>query len=342
KLRALNAIRFGAEYNYSKDKTGYTRYNGESYPFNLTENIKAGFAEMDFYLSSVLAAKLGGRVEHSSVLNKTNFAPRTSIAYKLNKGTQVSLAYGIFYQNPETKYLPSTADLQFMKASHYIVQFQRMRSGQTFRTEIYYKRYKNLIKTGIVNNRETAIGNSGFGSAKGIEFFWRDKKSIKEFDYWISYSFLDTKRNFLNFPFAITPNFAARHTGSIILKKFVQQLKMNLNGSYNFASGRPYYYIGYDGMDYKFNERGMTPDYHNVSFSVNYLPFIGKKDAKSFVVYVFHVSNVFNFRQTYGYQYSTSGHRKEAIVPPSRMFLFIGAFLSFGIDRSDEVINNTL
>jgi hypothetical protein len=161
-------------------------------------------------------------------------------------------------------------------------------------------------------------------------------------DYWISYSFLDTKRDFLNFPTATTPNFAARHTASLIVKKFVQKLKMNLNGSYNFASGRPYYNIGFDGANYKFNDQGRTPEYHNVSFSINYLPFIGKKNAKVFDVYVLQISNIFNIRQTYGYQYSYNGLRKQAIVPPSRMFVFIGAFLSFGVDRSDEVINSGL
>ncbi|MEI2740427.1 MAG: hypothetical protein V9F01_16765 [Chitinophagaceae bacterium] len=41
------------------------------------------------------------------LLDKTNIAPRFSVAYKLGKGSQASLAYGIFYQDPERRYLPS-------------------------------------------------------------------------------------------------------------------------------------------------------------------------------------------------------------------------------------------
>jgi len=281
-------------------------------------------------------------MERSSLLDKTNIAPRFSIAYKLGKGSQASIAYGIFYQDPERRYLPSPNPLTFMKATHYIAQYQKVASGQSFRTEIFYKKYDNLVKTGTVNFRESAINNNGFGDAKGIEFFWRDKKTIKDLDYWISYSYLDTKRDFLNFPFAIAPNFAAKHTSSLVIKKFVQKVKTNVNFAYNYASGRPYYNIRYDGTNYKFNDRGTIPDYHNVSFSLNYLPSIGKKDAKAFAVYVFQVSNIFNIKQTYGYTYSYNGLRKEAIVPTSRMFVFIGAFISFGVDRSDEVINNGL
>ena len=117
---------------------------------------------------------------------------------------------------------------------------------------------------------------------------------------------------------------------------------MNFNGSYNYASGRPYYNIVPDGAGFKFGDRGRVPDFHNVSFAINYLPKIGKKDAKSFAVYVLQVSNVFNIPQTFGYQYSYNGLRKQAIVPPSRMFVFIGAFISFGIDQTEDVINNNL
>lgn len=342
KLKGLSAFRFGTEYNLGNDKSIYTAYDGQKYPDTIKGHVNAVFGEADVYATNSLALKGGFRIEYSSLLDKTNIAPRFSIAYKLGKGSQASVAYGIFFQDPERRYLPSPNGLSFMKATHYIVQYQKVANGQSFRAEVFYKKYDDLVKTGNVNFRESAVNNNGFGDAKGIEFFWRDKKSIKDLDYWISYSYLDTKRDFLNFPFAITPNFAAKHTSSLVVKKFVQKIKTNLNFAYNYASGRPYYNIQEDGNNYKFNDRGTIPDYHNVSFSLNYLPSIGKKDAKSFAVYVFQVSNIFNIKQTYGYTYSYNGYRKEAIVPTSRMFVFIGAFISFGVDRSDEVINNGL
>ena len=342
RLKGLSAFRFGSEYNYSRDKLMYTAYDGQTFPGNLKGHIHAAFAEADIYVTHGLAAKAGTRFEYSSVVDRINLAPRFSLAYKLGKGTQASLAYGIFYQDPERRYLPSDQPLEFMKATHYIAQFQRVVNQQSFRTEIFYKKYDKLIKTSFNNGQETAVNNNGFGDAKGIEFFWRDKKTFKNIDYWISYSYLDTKRDFLNFPYAIAPNFAAKHTASLVVKRFVQNWKMNLNGAYNYASGRPYYHIMYDSGIPKFNDRGKIPDYHNVSFAINYLPFIGKQNPKSYTVWVLQVSNIFNIKQTYGYQYSYHGLRKEPIVPTSRMFVFVGAFISFGVDRSDEIINNAL
>jgi len=342
KLKGLSAFRFGAEYNYSQDKVRYKDYNGNEFPSALKEQIKSLFAEGDIYATNDIAVKAGLRMEHSSLLDQTNIAPRASVAYKLGKGSQASIAYGVFYQNPERRYLPSPNALDFMKATHYILQYQKVLNQQSLRLEAFYKKYKGLVKTGVVGFTEAAVSNAGFGDAKGVELFWRDKKTFKNFDYWISYSFLDTKRDFLNFPFAITPNFAAKHTASLVAKKFVQPWKLNLNAAYNFASGRPYYNIRLDGSQYKFTDRGTIPSYHNVSFAINYLPFIGKENAKTFAVYVLQVSNIFNIKQTYGYQYSYNGLRKQEILPTSRMFVFIGAFISFGVDRSDEVMNNAL
>lgn len=342
KLKGLSAIRFGGEYNYSKEESTYKAFDNQQYPFDVKERLLSGFAEADVYITNSIAFKAGGRVEHSALLDRTNIAPRLSLAYKFNKQEQASVAYGVFYQNPERRYLPSGADLLFSKATHYIAQYMKTTGKVTFRAEVFYKKYDDLVKTSVVNGRDIAVNNNGYGDARGIEFFWRDKKNIKDVDYWISYSYLDTKRDFLNFPYAIRPGFAAKHTASLIVKKFVSAWKMNLNGSYNYASGRPYYNIYYDGFENKFSDRGKTPDFHNVSFSINYLPFIGKKNPKVYDVYVLQVSNIFNLKQVYSYQYSFDGLRKQAVGPTSRMFVYLGVFLSFGVDRSDEVINNGL
>jgi vitamin B12 transporter len=342
RLAGLSILRFGSEYNYTVEKPLYTLYNGEKIAATITEKTSAAFAETDIYVTNDLAAKVGIRAEHASILEKWNVAPRISLAYKLGEAGQASLAYGTFYQNPETRYLPALAPLTYAKATHYIAQYQRSANDRTLRTEVFYKKYDHLLKTAVQDYRERAAGSFGFGDAKGFEVFWRDRKTVKGVDYWISYSYLDTKRNFLNFPYAIQPAFAGKHTASLVVKKFVQPWKTQFNAAYNYASGRPYYFIEPVNTGFEFSDHGTTPDYHNLSFSLNYLPSIGKTNSKNFVVYVFSVSNVLGFNQTYTYKYSYNGARKEAVVPPSKRFIFFGAFFSFGVDRSDDVINSNL
>ncbi len=345
KLKGINAIRFGGDYFYSDERSTYTLFNGAKYDETVNDNFTALFAETDLYLTNDLAVKAGGRLEHSALINKWNIAPRISIAYKFRDNSQASFAYGIFYQNPERKLLPTAAGLNFSQAAHYILQYQKITNQQTFRAEVFYKKYDDLYKTTFTSTgREIAANNNGYGGAKGIEFFWRDKKTFKNVDYWISYSYLDTKREFLNYPKAITPPFAASHTASIVIKKFVLPWKTGFNLSYNFATGRPYYRIAYDNGQSKYviSDAGKTINYNSMSFSVNYLPSLGKKNPKTFVVWVLGINNVLGQNQIYNYNYNNDGSRKEAVTPPSKRFLYIGCFLSFGIDRTQDAINNNL
>ncbi len=346
RLKGLNAVRLGADQFYSNEKTFYTLYNGTQFTSAISDNLSAAFAESDVYISKDLAAKFGSRLEYSSLLKKWNIAPRISIAYKFKDNSQASVAYGVFYQNPERKYLPAlSTQLNYAKAAHYILQYQRLNNKRTFRTEIFYKQYNDLFKTSPDNTgREVAENNNGNGYAKGLEFFWRDKKSLKNVDYWFSYSYLDTKRDYLNFPIAMAPNFAARHTSSLVMKKFVLPWKTGFNASYNFASGRPYYHLQYDNTQNKYlvADKGETINYNSLSFSLNYLPNLGKPKKKTFAVFVLSVTNVLGSNQVYGYNYATITDRKEAITPPSKRFVYIGCFLSFGIDRTQDAINNNL
>ena len=345
KLKGISAIRFGGDYFYSEEKSTYTLYNNSTFTEIIKDNLAAAFAETDIYLTNDLAAKLGTRVEHSQIVDKWNIAPRASLAYKFQDNSQASVAYGIFYQNPERKYLPATVDLSYAKATHYITQYQKVSKSNTFRIEAFYKKYADLFKTGPdANGREVALNNSGYGDAKGFEIFWRDKKTLKNVDYWISYSYLDTKRDFLNYPNAIQPSFATNHTAAFVFKRFVLPWKTQFNLSYNFATGRPYYRIAYDNNQSKYviTDEGKTINYNSMSFSVNYLPNIGKTNSKTFVVWVLSINNVLGQNQIFNYNYSADGSRKTPITPPSKRFVFIGCFLSFGIDRTQDAINNTL
>jgi vitamin B12 transporter len=346
KLKGLSAVRFGSDYFYSNEATTYTLYTGTSFKEAVKDNLTALFGEADLYITNDLAVKAGGRLEHSALMDKVNIAPRLSLAYKFKDNSQASFAYGMFYQNPERRYLPAAvSNLDFAKATHYILQYQKTTKDRTFRTELFYKKYDALYKTAPNSNgREVASSANGNGYAQGFELFWRDRKTLKDVDYWISYSYLDTKRDFLNYPKALRPSFAAAHTANFVIKKFVLPIKTQFNANYSFATGRPYYRIAYNNSQgkYEVTDEGKTINFNSLSFSVNYLPGIGKKNAKAFAVWVLGINNVLGQNQVFSYNYSNDGSRKESVTPPSRRFVFIGCFISFGIDRTQDAINNNL
>lgn len=331
RLTGINQLRFGAEhwYNYT-----HIRYNA----FNrlLKDNLSSVFAETDIHATNDLALKLGARFEYSSIIQKANIAPRLSMAYKTGKESQMSFAYGIFYQKPENDILQLTQDINYTKATHYILNWQRMTSLQIFRVEAFYKKYDALVKTFPL------INTDGTGYAQGFEIFWRDKKTIKELDYWISYSYLDTKRNFLYYPQKLQPNFAANHTASLVTKKFVMAWKTGFNFTYTFATGRPYYFMQNTGGNFEIKDSGKTIPYNNLGFSMNYVPQAGNPKAKTFVVLVASVTNVLNSRQVFGYNYNHDGSYKQSVNPPAQRFFFIGCFFSWGVNRTQDAINNNL
>ncbi len=345
RLKGLNILRFGGEQFFRNNKILFTSWDGQEFNQLYDQDLTAIFAETDIYITNSLTAKTGLRSEYSSVLHQWNHAPRVSLAYKTGENSQASFAYGIFYQDPGKGLIPVEDFIGSSKATHYIAQYMKISSGRILRVEAYYKDYNNLYKTGTGNNgRSVAISNNGHGYAKGIELFWRDKTSIKNLDYWISYSFLDTRRDHLNFPGIMEPSFAARHTAAIVVKKFHLPWKLGINGSYNIASGRPYYNLRYNSLENKYSveESGRTIPYQNISLSLNYIPTLGKQDAKSFVVWVLSVSNVLNQKQVFGYNFGPITNRRSEILPGSRSFVFLGCFLSFGIDRTQDAINNNL
>jgi vitamin B12 transporter len=339
RLFGISAIRFGSEYMH-----GYNRSTFNNIESELKENFNALFAETDIYVTNDLAAKIGGRFEYSSIIDKSNFAPRMSLAYKVGNGAQVSAAYGIFYQKPENQQLAFTTDIGYTKATHYILTYQKTTNDRIFRAETFYKQYEDLVKTIPVSSTYGYYNNEGDGYAKGIEFFWRDKKSITNFDYWVSYTYLDTKRDYLNYPTTLRPNFAATHTASLVMKRFITEIKKGFNFTYSYATGRPYYNFVFNGSGNKYliADQGKTKEFHNLGFSMNYVPSLGKTNPKVYWVLVASVTNVLGYNPVFNYNYSYNGMNKQPVGLASKRFYFIGAFFSWGVDRTQDAINSNL
>ena len=326
-------LRFGGEYFYSND-----RYNYNDTLSTLTDNLVAVFAEDDIHLTRNLAARIGVRAEHSELLQQWSLAPRISLAYKLNGGSQINLGYGVFYQKPENMYLVQQPELLFSRATHYIVNFQKKAGNRLLRVEAYYKKYQNLVAT------IPSVSNNGDGYARGIELFWRDKKTFRNFDYWISYTYLDTKRDYLDYPYAIRPNYTTPHTLAIALKKFFQEINLSANLSYTYATGRPYYNIqkNTDGHTAIYDQ-GTTNAYSGMNVSFAYLfSLFPKWKNKDFSGIGMGMNNILGTQQVFGYNYSANGINKIPILLPARRSVYLGIFMSFGIDRRDDFINDNL
>ena len=323
----LSIVRFGAEYQYTFDEFKIDGYKfGSSYSIkkSVYDNYSAQFVEADIYLTSKLVLRAGARGEHSTLEKKYVISPRSSVAYKLGEKSQISVAYGQFFQKPDRDYLFYSKIPGYNKATHYIANIQRVDDFHTLRAEVYYKKYDNL--TNALDST-----NSGYGYAQGLDIFWRDKKTIKGVDYWISYTYLETKRKYQTYPKEVTPPFAATHTASLVFKKFFDKLNLSSGFTYTYASGRPYF--NPNNTEFMSDK---TIDYHSLGINAAYL----RQIKNCFAVLAFSVTNVIGNNQIFGYRYSYDYQRSAAVTPPAKRFFFVGLFLSFGQNRSKEVIDN--
>ena len=316
-------LQWGGEFIHSADGIQSSR----SSLGQVQENYSAGFAELESYFTDRLSGRVGLRLEHSALLQRSNLAPRASLSYSFDNKGLLSLSYGTFYQKPDRRFLMATPELGFTQARNYILTYQKTDNYYTFRTELFYKQYRDLVKT------EPGLSNNGHGYAQGLEVFWRDRKTLRGVDYWMSYSLLDTKRDYLNFPFAAQPNFAAKHTLSVVTKRYFPKVRTNISLSYAFATGRPYFNPNQPTEGFM---QDRTIAYNNLGLSVCYLPKIGK----SFSVIALTFSNILGNQQVYGYNYSTlDPTRRSAIRPTNNPFVFLGLFMNFGIDRTNNLID---
>lgn len=323
----LTSLRFGAEYQYSKDV-----FDSQSFAkTSIHDNYTAAFAETDLYITTKLVARLGARAEHSALVDQSRLAPRISLAYKLGAGDQFSFAWGYFYQKGDSllrwkgQYAGQTPG--FQRAEHYILNYQYILNERTFRVEGFYKKYKDLVTTG------ERLGNDGAGYAQGLEVFYRDKKTFKFVDFWVSYSWLDTKRKYQWYPAEVQPIYAANHVATLVAKKYIASIRTSIGMTYNYSTGRPYYNPNRPASEFLTDR---TPEFHNLSVNASYLT----KIRGAFTVIVFGMQNVLGNKQVYGYRYSDDGLNRTELTPAIKSFLFVGAFMSWGVDRRKEVLDN--
>eukprot|EP00903_Cladosiphon_okamuranus_P000088 g88.t1 len=149
----------------------------------ITDPIVAAYLEDDWTISNKLVARIGLRAEQRINNDETSLSPRLSVAYKTGEYTQFSLAGGRFIQSPTVNYLYRNSDLESEEALHLLANWQWQKSGRTLRLEAYHKAYENLV----VRNND-ALSNQGGGYARGLDVYYRDKLSLRNSDFWVSYN----------------------------------------------------------------------------------------------------------------------------------------------------------
>jgi len=329
-------LSFGADYFMTKFNENFDDNTSIKVTNGYDSNIAAFYTEGDILFSKNLALKVGFRLSNNSLLDETNIAPRASMAYKFTKASQLSFAYGDFTQTPVVDYIKYSKYHQFEseKARHYILNYQFTKPGQVFRADLYYKDYSNLVQYDTRDIQYNSVfNNNGSGYAKGLELYWRDANLFKNFEYWISYSYIDSQRKYKNFPTMATPSFIANNSLSVVTKYFITDWKSMLSLTNTFTTGRPYN----DPNQTQFMN-GKTKAYNSLSFSWAYLLTTQK-------ILFFSVSNVLGTKNVYGYDYAkvpdaAGVYNRQAITPTADRFFILGFFWTISQNKNENQLKN--
>ena len=294
----------------------------------------AGFVESEMVLSNKLAGRAGLRSEYSGLLGRWNAAPRLGLAYKTGESSQLSAAWGWFYQSPTTDLLRISSQLSFERAEHYMLTYQRMVHDRTLRAEIYQKNYTQLTTFDAAHSfNPGTYHNAGGGYARGLDVLWRDRTTFKKVDYWVSYGFLDTRRQFRADPVMAVPTFAARHNLNVVGKYWVQKLHTQVGFTCSYGSGRRYHNPNLAGYN-----QSTLPAYQDLSLNASYLThWFGQ-----FTIVYVSASNVLGGSNVYGYSYTgtadaTGQFRSVAVTPGAPRMLFVGVFISINKTRKVDL-----
>ena len=329
-------LSFGADYFITKFDESFNQTATGAYD----TNIAALYTEADIFFSKKLATKVGARLSNNDLLNETSLSPRVSLAYKVAKYSQFSLAYGLFSQSPSADYIKYNTSYSFENesAAHYILNFQYSKNKKTFRAETYFKDYDNLVKYDAKLVRpDSGFSNDGYGYAKGLDLFWRDGYTIKNLEYWVSYSFIDTKRDYKNFKTEATPSFVAEHTLSIVTKYWISDWKSQIGFTHSFSTGRPYDNPNKSEFNSSEFMNEKTKAFNNLSFNWAYLL------TQQKILY-FSVSNVLGTQNVFGYEYAdvrkNNVYNRREITPTANRFFFVCFFWTISDNKKDNQLNN--
>ena len=311
--------RTGLEYIHNPYKETYTL--GLEYKNKISNDLLSFYNDTKLYLTNNLTASIGLRSEYSNYLNQFNFAPRIYVGYQLNPGNIVSASVGEYFQLPAMEYLKLSDAITFASATKGTVSYSYVKKSSKLQVDAYYKKYKNAITYQQGQYQPVDIANDGSGYGLGTDVFL--KNNFKSLEYWLTYSYNDTKKRQAYFAEKVIPDYVARHSFNATLKYWIAPLKSMLGGSYNIASGAPYY-----NELLPHNKLGTTPLRNRLDIAWSYLP-------RSNIILHFGCQNLLGYKNVYGYHYSqiNPGVRSE-ITNPSTRFFFVGLFITFSHDKN--------
>lgn len=282
----------------------------------------AAFAEADWFLASRWVLRSGLRLDRYDGTH-TSLSPRLQLSYLFSSAHQLALSAGNYRQRQSDQVVFARAfDLAPATLDQLGLTYSRTWDGRVLRAEAYAKRYDRLLSYDATG----AFASGGDGYARGLDLFFRDRKTVPDADFWVSYSFADAARRRGDLSERAPVPFASRHNVAVVAKRFFPGPGFGLSATYRWHAGRPY-----DDPNAAVRYGGLTPDFHDLSLNLSYVTEVGGH----FTVIFASLTNVTGARQVNQYRFAQTPdvvgeYARLEVDPLFPRFPFVGMFVSIG------------
>lgn len=282
---------------------------------NIAPTVEAGFVTATLYPFENLKAELSFRTEHTSLNRKISYSPRLALRYTWNE-IVFSATLGRYTQSADNKYLAQQTSLRSEACEQYNVGALYEAAGCFYKAEVYYKRYNRLTLF-----TPDGLTSDGYGNSKGIDLYFEDRSLLKNFEYYLSYSFNLSKRKCLAYSELTTPQYATRHNASLVLKYTIPTLRTIIGLTEGIASGRPYHNPNRPGL---MNDEAKP--YNSLDLGVTFLA------TKKIIIHA-SATNILCRKNEFG--------RIDGIPlrASSDHFFYLGVFITLGKKAAYDVSN---
>lgn len=307
--------------SYIRNYRNHYLYSSMDDANQMSPTISAGFFSAAYYPVERLKAELSFRTEYTSPYRKINFSPRLAVNYYWGD-VMLSGIVGRYTQLPENDWLVRSRKLMSEACMQYNLGMQYGYEGRFYKAELYYKNYDRLV----LEETDTETGSvlltsGGYGYSRGIDLFFRDRVSIKNLEYQLSYTYNISKRKYQRCSELTTPQYATRHNAALVVKYSLPRLHSIISLTNRFSTGRPYHNPLLPGL---MNDE--VKPYNSLDVGVTFLA------SKKVIIHA-SASNILGRKNEFGKV------DNKAVLASKDHFFYVGVYVTLGKKAAYDVSN---
>ena len=283
-------------------------------------SLGAAFLSAASFPLEQLKAEASMRAEYRWQSGDAEVSPRLALSW-YQGDVVLTAVVGRYTQLAADSLLMKQDGLKPAVCWQYNVGAQYNRDGRLAKAEVYYKKYSRLPLWEATSTAGMRLTSGGYGYSKGIDLFWSDRTTLKNFEYQLAYTYNIPRRKTEYDSELTVPQYATRHNASVVVKWAFPRLRTVLSLTDRFSSGRPWHNPERTGL---MNDE--VKPYNSLDVGLTFLP------SKKVIIHT-SATNLLGRRNEFG---RVAG---RPVLAASDRFFYIGVFVTLGRHAAYDVSN---